>query len=242
MEGLLIALSFLTILPVKRGFLSDDELSRSVTFFPLVGFILGLIYTLAASLALKLFSPSLAAFLVLLLMVILTGGFHLDGLADTFDGLALGRSKEEVLGIMKKSPIGTFGVLALVILILLKWVALWQLVRKGFYYPLFLAPVWGRWALVYLAVAGKSAKEEGLGARIMKASNRERLLKAISWVVVLVLIVHIKGLLHILWLYPALLGYRWFWESKIGGITGDTMGAACEITEALILLFSLVGV
>ncbi len=208
-------------------------------FFPVVGFLLGLIYALVAYATLKVLPPSLAALLVLCCMMTLTGGFHLDGIADTFDGLALSKSREEILHIMKESTIGTFGVLALVMILLLKWVSVWELLKRGVYYPLLLAPIWGRWALVCLSVTGKPAKEEGLGAWIMQHSQGKGLVMATGWCFVLISLVHVKGLLHILWLYPALMGYRWFWKERVGGMTGDLMGTSCETTEALILVLSL---
>ncbi len=242
MKGLAVALSFLTVLPVRRRLISDEEPAGSISLFPVVGFILGLIYALIAYVTLRFLPPTLAALLVLCSMVALTGGFHLDGLTDTFDGLALGKSREEILRIMKESTIGTFGVLALVMIILLKWVALWELLKRGLYYPLFVAPAWGRWALVCLAATGKPAKKEGLGAWIIHHSQGKSLITATAWAVIFMLLVHIKGVLHILWLYPALMGYRWFWEGRMGGVTGDVMGASCEMTETLILLLCLTGI
>ena len=242
MKRLAIALSFLTVLPVGSEPVTDEEVTESIPLFPLVGFILGLIYAMTAYVTLSLFPPTLAALLVLCFMVVLTGGFHLDGLTDTFDGLALGKSREDILRIMKESTIGTFGVLALVMTILIKWAALWELLKRGLYYPLIVAPTWGRWALVHLAATAKPAKQEGLGAWIIQHTQDKGLIRATVWVFILMLLIHIKGVLHILWLYPALEGYKGFWEKRIGGVTGDLMGASCEMTETLILLLCLTGI
>jgi len=136
------AFSFLTILPIGRNLPPDEKgLARSMAFFPLTGFIIGLLLALGFYLLSSLFPRPLALWLTIGLMAILTGGLHLDGFADTIDGLACRGTKERVMEVMRDSRGGAFGVLGLILLIGTKYLALDQLSTLTIPYALILMTV-----------------------------------------------------------------------------------------------------
>src|SRR5262245_55001375 len=130
MRPLVAAFAFLTRLPVWAGPLRDADLGRSVSFFPLVGLVLGLVLTGLGSLMSGALSPPLAATLLVALLAGMTGGLHLDGVADVFDALGGGRGdRKRMLDIMRDSRIGAHGAAALVLLLLAKIFAVAQLLE-----------------------------------------------------------------------------------------------------------------
>src|SRR5262249_50558363 len=160
MRRLLCAIAFLTRVPVPLAFDAVD-IGRASLAFPLVGAGLG-----AASFGLALTLARLPAGVVAVLLVafsaLLTGGLHLDGLADSAGGFGGGRSREHALEIMRDHSIGAFGATALGLLLLLKVAALASLGAS--WRPLLLAPILARWASVPLSAALPNARGSGLGA------------------------------------------------------------------------------
>ena len=103
----------MTRIPIKADIGFDEEFHKSIVYFPLVGFVIGLISFLIGSLALKIFDPFVTSILIVAGEVILTGGLHIDGLGDTFDAIYSNRDKERMLEIMKDSRLGTNSLLAI---------------------------------------------------------------------------------------------------------------------------------
>ncbi|MBW1645365.1 MAG: adenosylcobinamide-GDP ribazoletransferase [Deltaproteobacteria bacterium] len=235
------ALSFLTTLPFPfRGTLEDEEIGRSLAWFPLVGLVVGL--CLAATwLLLRPWLPRpVVMVMVMAVHLLVTGGFHLDGLADTADGWFSGRgSREAVLEIMKDSAIGTMGALALMLLLLFKYVSLACLANADTATAaLLLMPVYGRFAIVLLAYLSPYARPEGgLGKAITDgAGDRELLLAASSTVIMALLLGGWPALAIMLFIAACtwLAGRRC--RQRLGGVTGDLLGGICETAEALALL------
>lgn len=235
------ALRFLTIIPISRRPISPvSELASSMAYFPLVGAVIGSILAVVDILLSRSWSDSLVATVTVVVLVILTGGLHLDGLADTIDGLLGGRSQDEKLRIMEGSTIGAFGALALLCTLLLKFALLMELPeplrRKG----LFLFPVLGRWAIVYGAFLSPAAKERGMAAAFKAYDLGKGFALATITTVTLSLLFGAWGLAALVgvWFATALLS--WAITRQLGGLTGDTYGALCEIDEVLALgLFNL---
>src|SRR4030043_2370981 len=149
MKNFLRALSFLTILPCGQVTLTDGKtLSRSMAFFPLVGLVIGLLLALGYYLFSFLFPKSIVLWLTIGLLALLTRGLHLDGFADTMDGLGSGGPKEKILEVMRDSRIGAFGVISLILLIGGKYLALDQIPIPSIPYTLILMAVMGRNAMV----------------------------------------------------------------------------------------------
>src|SRR4030067_682859 len=145
MKRILLAFQFLTIIPVKEmKNVSDKEIGGASVFFPLIGFLQGALFMVSAVLFLKIFPPELANGLLILVIVATSGGLHLDGLADTFDAIALRGDREKKLLVMKDSTIGPVGVIAIVLALLLKFLALNSLIHYSLFtihYSLFLVSI-----------------------------------------------------------------------------------------------------
>ena len=233
-----LALTFLTKIPWFRPVVAGPEdLARFLFWFPWVGAILGLIFLGAWSILLKVLPHPAAAALLLCLTVWITGGLHLDGLADTVDGLGGGRDPEARRHIMKDSRVGAFGVLALVLALLLKFAFFQAAADQGWRGQIILYPVLSRWGMVYLAYLSNYARPEGgLGqAMTTGVSPRVAAGASSSAVILALLLCGFKGL--VLWAGAAVLvwlGSRYF-RRALGGVTGDVLGAANEILEVAVL-------
>ncbi|MGQ9570089.1 MAG: adenosylcobinamide-GDP ribazoletransferase [Thermodesulfovibrionales bacterium] len=172
MKQLILAFQFLTIIPFRvRDEISEEEIGKTSTFFPLVGIFQGALLVFASLLLRKVFPIELTNGLLVFLLVLSNGGFHLDGLADTFDAIAACGDREKKLSIMKNGTIGPIGVIAVVFTLLLKFLALNSLSNlpdSTFYNSLFFMPVVSKWAIVISMFHGKPAREDGLGRIFIK--------------------------------------------------------------------------
>ena len=250
----LLAFQFLTIIHVKMlDNISAREIGRSSAFFPLVGAVQGALLAFSSFLLMKIFPPELTNGLLVLILVIITAGLHLDGLADTFDAIASRKDRGEKLAIMKDSAVGPFGVLSIVLVILLKYISLNVLYLYSsltiYYSSLFLMPVVSRWAMVVAIFHTKSARQDGLGKIFIEHTGMKELFIATSSVLILfgiACILIIKTLLPsfqvsaFLSALPVLYAFSmivvWFSGRNFGGMTGDAFGAAAEMSELLFLL------
>ncbi len=237
-----LALTFLTILPWPRlGLAGPEDLARSMFWFPWVGALLGGIYGVAWAGLHKILPAPAAAALLLGLTVWLTGALHQDGLADTADGLAGGANPAERLQIMKDSHLGTFGVVSLILVLLLKFAFFLAWADKGAGRILFLYPVISRWGMVYLAFLSPYARPEGgLGQAMTTGVDGKVVAGATLSALALALVIYgFRGL--VLLAVAALcvwLGSLYF-QKKLGGVTGDVLGAGNELLEVLALGGSL---
>lgn len=239
----LAALEFLTPIPLRGGDRLDPAtIGRSSALFPAVGLLLGLMLVgLDRGLSHVLPAGPVAALLVVAL-AILSGGLHLDGLADSADGLFGGRTPERRLEIMRDSRIGSFGALTLGLIVLLQWSALVSLVSPWRTPALLLFPVLGRCALVVALAAFRYARPQGLGVLFRRHVWPWPAPVAIaSSLVIAVLLfggggafIGVVAILFALALGAAI-------SARLGGLTGDTYGALCELTQILVLLLILSG-
>jgi adenosylcobinamide-GDP ribazoletransferase len=240
MTSFFLAWQFLTILP---GWRSEQEVSppllgRSTAFYPLVGLLLGLILWAAYWVFSLAFSRTVCDGLVLLVLVLITGAFHLDGMADTLDGMAAGKSTEERLLIMKDHRVGTFGVVGLIMILGIKFLALNSLPDEILGKSLAAALVLSRWSMVQLIYRAPYARPEGGLGKVFKENvkRREMILATATSLILAVLLLRLWGAL--LWLIIGVftLGIQALFKRKIGGVTGDVLGAANEVNEVLVLL------
>ncbi|HLH60133.1 MAG TPA: adenosylcobinamide-GDP ribazoletransferase [Ktedonobacteraceae bacterium] len=237
------AVRFLSLLPVPGSselFEKDKGKPQVVTgceYFPVVGLLLALILSLLTLPPAPRVPRLVLAALLVVALVILTGGLHLDGLMDTCDGLFGGRTRERKLEIMRDSRVGSFGVLAAICILLLKFALLTSVRLSALPMVLLIALPSARWAMVVALGLFPSARPTGLGAAYHQAITGRRLLLAgiISFVIVLI-VGQLLGL--IVWvavnITVLLLGF-WITQS-IGGLTGDTYGAIEEVAEIMALL------
>ncbi|MDD4924566.1 MAG: adenosylcobinamide-GDP ribazoletransferase [Dehalococcoidales bacterium] len=234
--GFWIALQFLTIIPLpfkKQG--ESKDIASSLVFFPVVGLLIGLLVFLVNWGLGEVFSPVVSTVLTLLFWVLISGAMHLDGLADSCDGLG-GSTLEKRLEIMKDSHTGVFGVVGVCLLLLVKFAAIVSL--SGWdRETLVLAPVFGCWAMVLAISAFPYARKEGLGKSFKQGSNKLRL--AIATVIALATAVLLAGwwgvvIMVVISLVTLVAGF--FFKSRLGGLTGDTYGAIKEVNEATVLI------
>jgi adenosylcobinamide-GDP ribazoletransferase len=232
-------LAYLTILPLGRDErLTQEDFGRMPGYYPVAGLALGLSLFLLHKLLSFLGSPdSVTATLAVTLLVIMTRGFHLDGLADSMDALLSHRSREEKLAIMKDPHQGTFGVLAIVLDILLKVSLLTSIfARPDYFIPLILFPVWSRLASSTVSAFSRYARAGGglAYASVEFATYREFLI-AFGITLGLSLLFGVPAFLMALVAFAASLVFIWLWGKIMLGVTGDLLGATLEITEVMCL-------
>lgn len=237
MKPLLLAVQFLTLLPVPlRAAPRPQDWGRSALAFPLVGLLLGLLLAGVQRL-LGHADPQLQAALLVALWALASGGLHLDGLADSADAWLGGHGdRERTLAIMKDPRSGPAGVIAIVLVLLLKFAAVAALLKSGAWLALVLAPLLGRTALLALLRTTPYARPGGMGDAM--AAHLPRGLSLLLVVIVLAALplAGKMGVVAVLAALPAWLLLRWLMLRRLGGATGDTLGAAVELTEAVVLL------
>jgi adenosylcobinamide-GDP ribazoletransferase len=240
-----IALQFLTVVPpVVRRVLRPDDLGRSEAFFPLVGLALGTVLMLLDLLMASVLAQTVRDVLLVALMATLTGALHLDGVIDTFDGLFVGKTPERRLEVMRDPRAGSYGVVAVIVLLGLKIAALASLPLDMRPFAVVLAPCLGRWAIVLSTGAFAYARPEGMG-RDFKESIRvgHVVLAGLTALLAAAILAGPHGVLT--WTAGSLgvlVAGQWI-ASRLGGLSGDIYGAVCESVEtgALVLLGIHVG-
>lgn len=234
--GLLAALQFLTILPVKRDF-TNEQIGRATFWFPVVGIIIGLIL-LGLNYVFRLILPgSLVNILLLAALVILSGGLHLDGLADTIDGMVGRRTPERRLEIMRDSHIGGIGATALALFLILEYVSLNSIPEKWISFTLLTAPTVSRWAMVNAIYSYPYARQSGLGTPFKQSVKWQQLsIATLIMLLVTILLFRVAGLIIIAvtWLIVTLAAF--YFKHQLNGLTGDTYGAINEIAFTSVLL------
>jgi adenosylcobinamide-GDP ribazoletransferase len=235
MKTLRLALSFLTIIPVPaEDQVELHDLGRSAGWYPLVGFLLGIVVAAFKWGAEAFFSPWIAAVLAAGLWVLLTGGLHLDGLADCCDGMLAAASPERRLEIMKDSRLGTFGGVGLILHLLLK-VALLSALSGGLLLAVPLAAAVGRW-LVLLAAHQPQARPGGLGAAFAAGLHWRVDAGAAILPLGLILALGLRGMLAALAALLVAFAVLGLARRRLGGVTGDVMGMVIELAELAVLL------
>lgn len=235
-------LAFMSRLPVPYRWsqgLEVEQYSRGIVMFPWVGMVLG---TLAAAVFLLLApwcGTPLAALFYVLALAVLTGGFHLDGLADTCDGLFSARTREKMLEIMRDSRLGTHGGLGLIFVLVAKVLVVSELALRGYSMlpVLILASVAGRSAVVLLMYRQRYARDTGLGnIFIGKIGLKQTAVTLLTGAVLSFLLLPGAGLLawFITTLGIGLIGMSI--KRTLRDQTGDTLGAAIELGEVIFLL------
>jgi len=231
-----IAVQFLTRLPTPelQQAPTPAELSRAALYYPVVGLLIGTILIILASLF-SGYEPMLIAALLLTVWVLLTGGLHLDGLADSADAWLGGiASRERTHEILKDPLVGTAGVVAVALLFIIKYSALFAILKHGSNVFILLAPVLGRGFILLLFTSTDYVRKQGLATDVVNGLNGQAALMGLLPVVLISALYSPLAVLAILLCFVAL---RRMMIQRLGGCTGDTAGALVEITEA-VWLFS----
>ena len=237
-NDILLALQFLTIIPIKIAKVDDKSIARSLIYYPLIGLLLGAILVAGLALLLVLnFLMMPVSIILVVLLIIFTGGLHLDGLSDTFDALLSRKPREEMLQIMRDSHAGVLGIVAVICVILLKIAILSSLSLASMTAGLLLMCVSSRWSMVFSIFLFSYARKDGK-AKVFTEGITPRIFifATIIGLACAGLIAKFGGIFvfGISALGAYVIGK--FVSRKLGGITGDTLGAANEITEVVVLL------
>jgi len=238
LRGLFLALSLLTTLPVRLATAQTaGEVGRAAVWFPLVGTLLGSLIWLAWAGAHRLWPPAVAAVLALLLWIGLTGGLHLDGLADCGDALPAPVSRERRLDILQDPRLGAFGALALIGVLLLKTTLLMALTpARGL--ALVLATALARWCVLPLGL-GRLARSEGMAADFALGLRPRHLVPAAVAPLLLAASLGWRGAFAVLAGLAVTAGIVRLAHRRLGGVTGDVMGMTIELVETVVLLVAV---
>ncbi|MEJ3965283.1 adenosylcobinamide-GDP ribazoletransferase [Citrobacter braakii] len=236
-------LSFISRLPVPARWsqgLDFEHYSRGIVMFPLIGVVLGGLTGLVFMALQPWCGVPLAALFAVLTLALLTGGFHLDGLADTCDGIFSARRRERMLEIMRDSRLGTHGGLALIFVLLAKVLVVSELALRGtpMLAALAAACVAGRGTAVLLMYRHRYAREEGLGnVFIGKVTGRQTCVTlGFATILAAVLLPSMRGVAALVVTIVAIFILGQLLKRTLGGQTGDTLGAAIELGELIFLL------
>jgi len=239
MKRFLAAIRFLTILPLPGSWGSaEEDLAGSVAFIPLVGLLLGAAAGVVGWLLVWAAAPPMVTAAVLVVVLLgFSGALHLDGLSDSADGMLSSRPRERILEIMKDSHVGAMGVAAIVCVLLVKFAALASVRPASLWAAAALVPLAGRCAIVVNMALLPYARPEGLGKifcrrrAIVPAIWATAVLAAASWA-----LFGLPGLVIAGICTAVAAALAWYFYRKIGGATGDTFGAACELVEVVPVL------
>lgn len=242
MKYLKLAFGFLTTIPVSvNGNLQSGDLGRAAGWFPFVGLVLGAVLVVIRWLLAQILPSDVVSVLVIITWAVLTGGLHLDGLADCCDGLLASTTPERRLEILRDPRLGTFGGAGLVLHLLLKVSLVNALALEHLPWALLFAPVLSRW-LVLLVASQPMARPGGMGAdfklglsgRVFAAAVvLPLLLLALGWPRMLLA----AGLAHLI----TLVIIR-FARARLGGVTGDVIGMTVELGETAVLLAFVIAI
>ncbi len=237
----LFAWQFLTAIPLSRSThdAKPEELAASMSWYPLVGCLLGLLLVMADLFLVRIFSAQVTSLALMLLLVGVTRGLHQDGLADMVDGLAGGRTAQARLAIMRDSHIGAIGATGLFLVLGLRFAGLTALPVGEHIALLIGMPVVGRWAMVVGAFHATYARSEGGLAQpfLAHVSWRHLCIATVTAGLVLTLLLGPWAALCSLFIGAALVRLSTVWFHRMfGGVTGDLLGATNEVAEILFIV------
>ena len=240
-EQLIILTKFMTRIPIPIKVDYDPKkLGKSIKFFPFVGLIIGLILYYSSIILVKFSKNNLInALIVIVIELMVVGIIHIDGLCDTFDGLFSYREKEKMLEIMKDSRIGTNGAIILVLYFIAKILFISEIFSTNLKY-LIIYPVLARLATPINAAFSDYARKNGMSNFIISQNSTfEGIFSIILAAALSFLIFSFKGFELFLGAFLFIIFFMQFVKKKISGVTGDTMGAALELTAIFVLFLAI---
>jgi adenosylcobinamide-GDP ribazoletransferase len=240
LRSFLIALQFLTRVPVPGLKTREAEIGPASAFFPLVGALIGVSAALIFRGASRILPHSTSIILILIFMSVITNAFHEDGLADALDGFGGGWSREAVLAIMKDSRLGTFGALGLIFLILAKYNLLSLIDPSHLWRWLVFAPTAGRWSALPLCLGLDYAREEGQAKLVARRIPRLAFVFGTLTLLVSSLVLGFGAAALALSVAVAVvLLTGWYYRHRLGGVTGDCLGATNQLVEVAVYLVAV---
>lgn len=243
-NGFILNLQFLTRIPVPvKVDYSDRAFAAGSVFAPLIGLLIGLISVGTYLLSGMMDKRLLAIFLAMVVEIAVTGGLHLDGLADTFDGLFSYRDRERTLAIMKDSRLGTSGAIGLILVLVMKYVLLVSLPDRYLVACIAVMPVLSRMTVSWSAGLSPYARkgEKGMAAGLVGHTGPvEIVISTTLAIIISVLLLRIAAVPLVMIIIAFTLAMVLYVKVRIGGITGDVIGAVIELSEVVFLLSVLV--
>lgn len=268
-KHIILAFQFLTIIPIKiRGDISEKDLGVSAAYFPLVGVFQGALLSFLAFFMSKVFSMEVVSGLLLLTYILTNGGFHLDGIADTFDALSvkstgnMENDRKRRKEVMREGTVGAIGTVAIFMTLLLKFLLFREVMLRPIpvktYLYLFLMPVFSKWTVTSVLYLVKKRKDRGLGSIFIQyVTIRPFLISTVltilvSFIFYFFITPYIHGsrvtfnhFLFYLWVFLFVTGLSGLFLTRVfltrfGLMTGDNMGAIHEITELVFLIIACV--
>ena len=236
-----LILSLFTRLPVGKMNYSEEEFEKSIKLTPLVGIVIGSILALIAILLGKIENKLVVGFILTMIYIFITGGLHLDGLSDGFDGLFSGRSKERILEIMKDSRVGAFGVISLITIIIGYIIFL----GDSKYIVVFIMPIVGRSSLYIASRISTYGRQQGMGKTFVEKGATKGFLFTFILVNLLCVLISVSSgsyyiVISIISSYLLTFKIVKFVENKIDGITGDILGMIVELTQITFLVVAYI--
>jgi adenosylcobinamide-GDP ribazoletransferase len=231
-----LAVGFLTIIPVTPRYAAPDTVASSFQWFALVGFLIGAAICVEDLLLGLVFGLLVRSVLIVLSLAVLTGAVHLDGLADTADALGARGDRARALEIMRDSRIGSFGTLALIFVLMLKICGLATLAGPVRYATLWLAPGLSRWAMVAAADRLDYLRPSGAGSSLLGTNARALTIASITAVLAAIPVLFVRTLRAYVVVVALVFILRAAYRRWLGGVTGDTLGAAGELAETAVIL------
>lgn len=250
-EEICILMQFMTRIPIPvKVEYSEEKLGKSIKYFSFVGLVIGIILYGAGIILKGYINNSLVVALILILLELkMVGLIHLDGLADSFDGLFSYRNKEKMLEIMKDSRIGANGVVVLIIYFLMKTIFLGEIINSGDMRYLLIFPIISRVSTPINAGFGEYARDKGMSNGIIGMNGKRDGIMSIVFCFILVLAIYsldflgkfnFNGIIILILSVIFIFYFRNEVYKKIDGITGDTMGASLEMTALLVLMLGVI--
>ncbi len=242
MDGLINALQFLTILRFKKQPDMDTaNLGSSSLYFPLVGAFLGLVLIIIDKILSPVLPTALLSLVLVFILIILSGAMHIDGLADSCDALFSGKGKEQMLSIMHEVHKGTFGVLGIIAIVLSKAALLSLIPAHLMILSLLLMTVLSRYSMSFAVAFFPYARSSGKAKVFFE--QRSFKIFALSTIITLIILALIPRFINLIILFFVIIFTFFvslFVNRKIGGLTGDIIGALSELNELVVLLSILV--
>lgn len=249
MKRFISILQFMTRIPINIDTGFDEEFHKTITYFPLVGLVLGVLIYIIGLVSGIFFDSFITSIIVTLALVILTGGLHIDGLGDTFDAIYSYRDKERMLEIMKDSRLGTNSLLAIMFLILLKIGFIYSIINNSLLWTVIFMPVVARLGVIVMMYKTVTPRENGMGNLFIGKASTSMFTIAILYTIILM--IGISKLIFLASTFEAMMListiiilfifnnlFKKHIYIKIDGVTGDILGCTIELGE-LIYLFCI---
>lgn len=225
-------------MPGERADYTDQDFPKSFLFFPVVGAMIGLLLSVVAWIFIYLgVDDRVTAFIMLFLMVLITGGLHLDGLADTADGFFCGKGREEMLRIMREPSAGPFGMISIFLALIGKFAALWHILQFGSIWTVIPVFAFARWGMAFASFEAVYPRVTGAGKAFIGKVSPLTLIYSLLFCIALGFFLG-RNVLVVFFTLTVFISYfiRHVSDGKIGGMTGDVLGAISEVLETSLLL------